>query len=55
MFHTKQFGFRSKRRTIDALAEKTEQIKYQRTGTFTGLLLDWRERIDSIDHEVFFT
>ena len=54
MFYSKQFGFRSKRSTIDALAEITEQIWNGSTDTLTFILLDLRKAIDSINHEILF-
>ena len=52
MFYLKQFGICRKRNTIDALAEITEQFRQGSTVTFTCILLDLREAIHSINHEI---
>ena len=51
MFCSNQFDFRSKRSTIDAPAEVTEQIRQKSTDTFTCLLLDLRKAVESINHQ----
>ena len=40
MFSSKQFGFRSKRSTINAFAEITEHSKQKITDTIAYMLLD---------------
>ena len=49
MFCSKQFGFRSKQKTIHILAETTETT---RQDTFTCMLFDLRKAIDSIKYEI---
>ena len=46
-----QFGFLSKRSTIDALAGITERIRQRSTDTFTCFLFGLRKAIDSMTHE----
>ena len=48
MFYSKQFGFRRKCSTIDALAEITEQIRQGKTDTFTCSLFCLRDALDCI-------
>ena len=55
MYYSEQFGFRSERSNINALAEVTEQIRQGSTDTFTCILLDLREALDSIFHEIILT
>ena len=51
-FNLKQFAFRSKQSTIDALAEIKERIRLEITGAFTCVLFDLRKAFDSINHEI---
>ena len=52
-----QFGFRSKRSTIDALfiARRLQEHAERRGNKGLMLLLDWEKAFDKIEHEMMFT
>ena len=53
MFQENQFDFRSKRITINALAQITKQIGRGKTEKFTCILLDLPKAFGSINHGIF--
>ena len=52
LFYSKQFGFLSKRTSLDALAEIAEQIRQVSAKTFTCILFELRKVFESNYHEV---
>ena len=50
LIYSKQFGFRSNRSTIDALAEITEKRR-NHAFNYTCILLDLRKSFDTVNHE----
>ena len=50
ILYEKQFGFRSKHSTVDALIEITENIRSGTDEEFTGNMLDLRKAFDTINH-----
>ena len=50
ILYEKQFGFRSKHSTVDALIEITENIRSGTDVEFTTSMLDLRKVIDTINH-----
>ena len=51
LFYNKQFGFRSKHSTIDALVERTESFRIkQHYSTIVSFFLDLRKDFDTINH-----
>ena len=50
----KQFGFRSKHSTVDALIEITENIRSCTDEEFTSIMLDLRNAFDTINHYKLF-
>ena len=55
MFCSKQFACRSKRSTIDALAEITEEIRQGSTDTYICILLDLPKAFNSINYEILLS
>ena len=51
LFYFKQFGFRKKHSTIDALAELTERIRSSKSET-VSFFLDLKKAFDTLDHEI---
>ena len=51
--YEKQFGFRSKRSTVYALIEITENIRSSPDEQFTSIMLDLRKAFDTISHYRF--
>ena len=53
LFYAKQFGFRNKHSTIDALAELTERIRmYPSSNEIFSFFLDLKKAFDTIDHNI---
>ena len=50
ILYEKQFGFRSKHSTVDALIEITENIRSGTNEEFTSIMLDLRKAFDNINH-----
>ena len=50
ILYEKQFGFRSKHSTVDALIEITENIRSGTDEEFTSIMLDLRKAFDTINH-----
>ena len=50
ILYEKQFGFRSKHSTVDALMEITENIRSATDEEFTSIMLDLRKAFDTINH-----
>ena len=50
VLYEKQFGFRSKHSTADALIEITENIRLGTDEEFTSIMLDLRKAFDTINH-----
>ena len=50
ILYEKQFGFRSKQSTVDALIEITENIRSGTDEEFTSIMLDLRKAFDTINH-----
>ena len=50
ILYEKQFGFRSKHSTVDALIEITENIRSGTDEEFTSVMLDLRKAFDTINH-----
>ena len=50
LLYEKQFGFRSKHSTVDALIEITENIRSGSDEEFTSIMLDLRKAFDTIYH-----
>ena len=50
ILYEKQFGFRSKHSTVDALIEITENIRSGTEEEFTSIMLDLRKAFDTINH-----
>ena len=50
ILYEKQFGFRSKPSTVDALIEITENIRSGTDEEFTSIMLDLRKAFDTINH-----
>ena len=53
ILYEKQFGFKSKHSTVDALIEITENIRSSTDGEFTSNMLDLRKTFDTIIHYRF--
>ena len=51
MFFAMQFGFLSKRRTMDAVAGIAEHIRQGSIDTFTCFLFELHKAIDFMNHE----
>ena len=49
IFYEKQFGFRSKHSTVDALIEITENIRSGTDEEFTSIKLNFRKAFDTIN------
>ena len=54
LFYFKQFGFRKKHSTNDALAELTEKIRSSKSETIS-FFLDLKKAFDTLDHEIFLS
>ena len=52
MFDSKMFGFGSKRSSIDALAEVTDQIRQGRNDALASIFVSLCKAFDSISHEI---
>ena len=52
VFFSKQFDFRSKWSTIDALVEITKQNRQGSIDTFTSILFDLRKAFNSLNNEI---
>ena len=52
LLYSKQFGFRSKRSTINVVAESTGKIRQGSTDTFKCVLLDLRKAFDSSNYAI---
>ena len=50
ILNEKQFGFRSKHSTVDALIEITENIQSGTDEEFTSIMLDLQKDFDTINH-----
>ena len=50
ILYEKQFGFRSKHSTVDALIEITENIRSGTGEEFTSIMLDLRKAFDTLNH-----
>ena len=50
ILYERQFGFRSKHSTVDALIEITENIRSRTDEEFTGIMVDIRKAFDTINH-----
>ena len=51
LLYSKQFGFRKKHSTIDALAELTEKIRRSKVET-VNFFLDLKNAFDTLDHQI---
>ena len=52
LFYKKQFGFRSKHSTIDALVELTEKLRCSKQKDKFTFFLDLKKAFDTLDHDV---
>ena len=52
ILYEKQFGFRSKHSTVDALIEIIENIRSSTDEEFTSIMLDLRKAFDTINHYI---
>ena len=52
LLYSKQFGFRAKHSTIDALVELTEKLRYSKYQKKMTFFLDLKKAFDTLDHNV---
>ena len=52
LLYEKQFGFRQKYNTIDALVELTEKLRYGGKSMKFSMFLDLKKAFDTLDHEL---
>ena len=52
LFQKKQFGFRSKHSTVDALVELTERLRCSKQKDKFTFFLDLKKAFDTLDHNV---
>ena len=52
LLHKNQFGFRSRRSTVDAIAKISEKIRFAQTNACCAIFLDLKKAFDTIDHEI---
>ena len=54
LFTCRQYGFRKKHSTIDALIDFIEKIRLNYEKTVTSFFLDFRKAFDTINHQILF-
>ena len=54
LFTCRQYGFRKKHSTIDALIDFIEKIRLNYDKTVTSFFLDLRKAFDTINHQILF-
>ena len=52
LLHKNQFGFRSRRSTVDAIAKISEKIRFANTHACCAIFLDLKKAFDTIDHQI---
>ena len=52
LLHKNQFGFRSRRSTVDAIAKMSEKIRFANTNACCAIFLDLKKAFDTIDHQI---
>ena len=54
LFTCRQYGFRKKHSTVDALIDFIEKIRLNYQKTVTSFFLDFRKAFDTINHQILF-
>ena len=55
LLYNKQFGFRSKHNTVDALVDLTENVRSRSCKKVIGFFLDLKKAFDTLDYPILLS